>query len=520
MPAPETVQLHTTGGADLGSDRAVARAVVSFTRQSSRRYNRARTSVGGLFVDIYSNALALGCVLAIAGSFVFALREEIAQRDPVRGGLVDGPWQLLPSEILWFLLTYLALTGILTLAKRLGPASVSSSEGSWWLPLPVDRRPMVLPGLIRLLAGVGVMSAAAYLPFSLLTALDRSGAGHFLAAGTFGFLAVIAAGGAVVLQLRTAAGRVWRVGLSLALLPLAGLPSLAPAVWPVLFAGLSAVGVLTYVLPRVGAVAGRELIRGGGVSGHAGASVFFLDVNELRRALAAPPRQASSRRASRLYARPIRRPVSALIRADFVAFLRLHPGVTGPLTWLGACLAVVLADAALPAVVQLLLITIAGCITAAGMGVVARRTALVPELDLLLPFSTSAVMFSRVLMPAAMMAFWMSALTGVFVLIGGGGPMLVLMGALAGLGMGAGTVRAATRPATDWTAPPAETPFGPVPRTQIAALVRGTDVTILSMVPVLLGLYIGGVYPWLIGVQAAVSTGVVLVQLASKSSAQ
>lgn len=520
MPAPETVRLRPAAGEDRDRTLAAARAVVAFTRGSSRRYNRARTSVGGLFVDIYSNTLALACVLAIAGSFVFAVRDEIARRDPVQGGLASDQWQILPADVLWILLTYLALNGLLTVVRRLGPASVSSSEGSWWLPLPVDRRPMVQPGLIRLIAGVGLASAVMYLPFSLLTALDRPPAGHLLAAGTFGLVAVIVVGGAALLQLRASSGRSDPLWPALVLLPLAVLPSLGPALWPALVGFALAIGVLAYSLPRVGAVAGSELVRGGGVSGHAGASVFLLDVNELSRALAARPRQTASMRGAKLYARQGLGPRVAIVRADIVAFLRLHQGVAAPLVWLGVCLALVLADAALPAVVQLLVILVAACITGAGMGVVARRTALVPELDLLLPVSTPVVMLSRTLMPAVAMSAWMAVLTGVLTVVGVGGPGLILLGAVAGLGMGAGSVRAATRPATDWTAPAAETPFGPVPRTQIAALFRGTDATVLAMLPVLLALYIGNVYPWLVGVQVALSAAALLIQMSAKSTSQ
>lgn len=520
MPAPEALQLRPAAGEKGDGTLATARSVVAFTRASSRRYNRARTSIGGLFIDVYSNTLALACVLAIAGSFVFALRDEIARRDPVQGGLADDQWQILPADALWVLLTYLALNGLLTLARRLGPAAVSSSEGSWWLPLPVDRRPMVLPGLIRLIAGVGLGSTVVYLPFSLLTALDRTPAGHALAAGTFGLVAVIVVGGAALLQLRAGSGRSDPLWPALVLLPLAVLPSLGPAVWPLPVALALAIWVLAYSLPRVGAVAGSELVRGGGVSGHAGASVFLLDVNELSRALAARPRLTSSTRGSKLYARRGLGPRAAVVRADIVAFLRLQQGVAAPLLWLCVCLALVLADAALPAVVQLLVIVVAGCATGAGMGVVARRTALVPELDLLLPVSTSVVMLSRTLMPAIAMSAWMAVLTGALTVVGAGGPSLMLLGTVAGLGMGVGSVRAATRPATDWTAPAAETPFGPVPRTQIAALFRGIDVTLVAMVPVLLALYIGAVYPWLVGVQVAISAAVLLMQMAAKPTSQ
>ncbi|CAM3175316.1 hypothetical protein PSET11_00788 [Arthrobacter ulcerisalmonis] len=520
-----------------GAESALAQDVVAFTRAQSRTYNRSLTSLGDAFADIYTSILALGCAAAMAVSLVFALRGEIDGRVPGAGGLVPRSPLELPSTVLWFLMTYAALLGILTVARRLGPIAVTGAQGSWWLPLPVDRGPMVLPTFRRRTVGVGLGSALGYLPFSLLTGLDLTGIAHALAAGTFGAASLVVLGMAALLQHRPTlgapAGRRYldrpalaqpkrdpMVHVRLILVPVALLPRLPgfgwePGVAVLALAALAAALILRVALRRAGTISSAELIRGGAVSGHAGASVFFLDANELLRAMAGEPRPLAARRAAGLYWRPARTPWGALLRADVAAFLRLQPAATVPLVWLAACVALAISDAGLPAPLQLAFVLVAGCAVASGMGTVARRTALLPELDALLPLSPARVRASRMLMPAAALALWMAALTSVLALLGAGGPLLPVLGALAGVGMGAGTLRGATRPAADWTLPPVDTPMGPVPRTQLASLMRGLDATVLSLLPTGLALYLGQALPVLLLAQAVVSGAAVLLVLLS-----
>lgn len=496
---------------------SLARDIVRFTRRSARQYNRARSSARDLFVDVYSNALAGACVVMMVASLVVALRDEIAARSIGETSLVSARWQVLPAGILWMVLTYVVLVGVVLLARRMGPATVSQAEGAWWLPLPIDRRPMVLSSFVRRLIAGGIAASVAYVPFSLLTALDQSPSAHAIAAVTFGGGVVLAVAGAAVLQL-TPASRALRAASIIGLVPVAVLPSLSPVIWPLVLVLVTAMMLVAYVLPRVGNVRGAELQRGGAVSGHAAASIFFIDVNELRRSLAAEPPSGLSGRGSRYYARPTRWAFAAVVRADVVAFLRLQPSPTAALVWLGICASVTLVTPALPVFLQLIIILIAGCVTTAGTGTAARRTAVIPELDALLPISPVLVRCSRTLMPALAMATWSGTLAAALVMLGAGPHSLILIGVLAGLGMGAGAVRAATRPPTDWTTPPVETPFGSVPRDQMSSLLRGMDMTILAMVPFLLALYLGAVHPWLILAQIIASTTAIIVQASTPTA--
>ena len=499
----------------LAQSSELAADVVRFTRRSARRYKRSRTSWGDRFVDAYSWGLGIGVSLTMAASFVLALRTEIAGRAST-GSIIGEQWLLLPEPVLWTSVTFAVLLVISNLARKLGPMTVSGAESTWWLSLPVDRRPMVLPPFFRKVALTAGGSAIIYLPFSLVTAVDRTAVEHILASLTFAGAGTVAVLLSAMQQLGWWSRRTAKITTTAALLACAVLPALSWSLWPPALVAAAAVGLLALVARRAGRVRGEELVRGGAVAGHAGASLFMMDANEVLRALGSGRQRVDGGRAARFYARPTRGPLRALIRADAVAFLRLNPPLAPSILWLAACMATLLVEGGLPEFAQLAVIVIAGCATASGMGTVARKTALVPELDALLPLHPALVRTSRTLMPCLAMALWMTALSGLLVLLGAADPLLMAVGALAGVGMGAGTLRAATRTPPDWTAPPVETPFGPVPRAQLGSLLRGLDVTILATIPLLVALYLGYV-PWsVLLVQAVFSAGIFLVVVLSR----
>jgi hypothetical protein len=506
LPAPDALTLE-----DARQGRLLAADIVRFTRRSARRYQRSRTSWGTRFVDAYSWGLGIAVSLTIAASFVLALRTEIAFRASTANSIIQQQWLVLPEPVLWTSVTFAALLVISNLARKLGPITVNGAQGTWWLTLPVDRRPMVLPTFLRKTAVTTVGSAIIYLPFSAVTTVDRAPVEHLLASLTFGAGAALAVVLAAVQQLGLLGPRRGKAMTTAVLLGCSLLTALWPSPLAAALVGAAAVGLVALVVPRAGQVRGDELLRGGAVAGHTGASLFMMDTNEVLRALGGGQKKLDGGRAARLYGRPAHGPFGALIRADVVAFLRLNPPILPPILWIGACVAILLVDGGLPEFAQLAVIMIAGCATASGMGTVGRKTALVPELDALLPIHPALVRSSRTLMPCAAMALWMTVLSGLLVLLGAANPAVMGVGALAGVGMGAGTLRAATRTPPDWSAPPVETPFGPVPRAQLGSLMRGLDVTILAMIPLMVALYLGYV-PWsVVAVQAVFSAGIFLV---------
>ena len=119
-------------------------------------------------------------------------------------------------------------------------------------------------------------------------------------------------------------------------------------------------------------------------------------------------------------------------------------------------------------------------------------------------------------MPAAVLSWWTALFAGALVLLGIGSIGLVLLGALAGVGFGASAVRAAYRTEPDWTAPPTDTVFGPVPSAQAGTMIRGLDTTLLALVPLLLGLFLGYVPGSLLLAQSGFSAVCVLVVMYSR----
>lgn len=406
----------------------------------------------------------------------------------------------------------------MVIARKLGPAAVSGPEGYWWLGLPLERQPMVAGRLVRRLLQVWAGTSLLYLPFGFVMDLEISVRGQFLAAATFGVGAVCAVLLASLQQARpaprSAAER--RRGmlptlLVLALLSLATV-RVAAGSWVLAITGLSvtvALGLL--VFSRLDRIPGRELIRGGAVSGHSGAAVYLMDLNEVGRALSAEPDGVASARAARWYARGGRTPFGALLRADTAAFLRTRGLWVRPVLVLAVFLVVLLAGGVQPPLVQLGMIAVAVFAAVPALGAVARRTAIMPGLDMLLPLSVSVVKLSRMALPAVALALWAAVLCAVLVLLGAGDPSLIALGALAGVGFGASAVRGAYRVQPDWTAPPIDTPFGPMPSAQAGSMVRGFDTTLLALVPLLLGLFLGYVPGVLLLAQAGFSAVCVLV---------
>ena len=346
-----------------------------------------------------------------------------------------------------------------------------------------------------------------YLPAGFVLDLAADVPGQLRAAGAFGLAAVCAVLVAALRQVgpgpapsippvpRTPLRRLLSGPLPgvllLALLSFVPGQAAAGVLGPAFVALAAVVALGLLVFARLDRIPGRELIRGGAVSGHAGAAVFMMDLNELGRALSAEPDGGASARAAGWYARGGRTALGVLLQADVVAFLRTRGLWLRPVLLLALYVVLLLSGGAQPPLVQLGLIAVTVCAAVPALGGLARRTAIMPGLDMLLPLSPAGVRLSRMAMPAAALVLWTAVLCAVLVLLGAGDPALIALGALAGVGFGASAVRGAYRVQPDWTIPPKETPFGPIPSAQAGSLIRGLDTTLLALVPLLLGLFLG-----------------------------
>lgn len=508
---------------------------VQFTRQASRTFVRSRTRFRDVFVDVYTAVLAVGTIGALATGLVLALRGQVARAwsaGPAGRTLVAPPSFSLPDGAAAAALLFAVLTAVTVLARKLGPAAVTTAEGYWWLNLPLGRGPLVTGRLLRRLGLVWACALLLYLPVGFITDLDAGVPGQFLAAAVFGAAAVIAVLLAALRQIGAGSAGSGGAGAGVGPLgriasgPLPGLLLLAvlsfvprqaaAGQWgPALAALAAAVGLGLITFPRLGSIPARDLIGAGGVSGHAGAALYLMDPNEVGRALSRDYGAVVSTRAGRWYARGARTPFGALLRADAAAFLRTRGLWTRPVALLLLCVALLLAGGTQPPLVQLALIAGTVCAAVPALGALARRTAITPGLDMLLPLSPAMVRLSRMALPAAALAFWSAVFCAVLVLLGAGSPALIALGALAGAGFGASAVRGAYRVQPDWTVPPADTVFGPVPTAQTGAMIRGLDTTLLTLVPLLLGLFLGYVPGMLLLAQAGFSAVCMLVVMYS-----
>ncbi|MBP3036519.1 hypothetical protein J2M53_09680 [Arthrobacter sp. zg-ZUI100] len=510
---------------------------VGYTRHAAKAL-RGRTRLRDVLVDVYSAVLTVGTIGAMAAGLVLALREQVAQAwdaDPGARTLVAAPSFALPDGAAATALLFAALAAIMVLARKLGPAAATTAEGYWWLTLPVARRPLLTGRLRRRLALVWAGASVLYLPVGFITDLHASGPGQFLGAAVFGVAAVNAvllsalrqAGAGPVGSGPAGSGRprselVGRIATGplpglLLLAVLSFVPRQAAAgLWgPALVALASAVALGVVVFPRLETIPAQDLIRAGGVSGHAGAALYLMDANEVGRALSGDSGAVVSTRAARWYARGTRTPFGALLRADTAAFLRTRGWLGRPVMLLMLCALMLVTGGNQPVPLQLALVVVTVFAAVPAAGALARRTAITPGLDVLLPVSASLVRLSRMTLPATLMAVWAAVFLAVLVLLGAGSPELIALGALAGVGFGASAVRGAYRPDPDWTAPPTETVFGPVPSAQTGAMIRGLDTTLLALVPLLLGLFLGYAPGVLLLAQAGFSLACLLVVMFS-----
>lgn len=492
-----------------------------FTTAAARAYNRRNTTSSVLFIDLYNAVLAIAVALALSGSTVYALRGQLVMAaTDGRQSPVDERWAVIPPAVLLAGCSVGGLLALLIFARRLGPVSVGRVESHWWLPLPVARRPLVAAPFVKGLAMLAVAASVAYVPVSMLTLLEIPVAGHFAGAVVFGVLAAAAVLLAAVMQLEMGRRRRTRLAV-IVLLPASILPLAAASgqLWPLAPALAITIGVWWYVSPGLGTIPAAELTRGGAVTGHAKSAAALIDSNELVQALGAGSTAAGTagRATKQLFAARPRSAAGALLQADVAAFLRVRRWWLPLVLWLLPPIAVLLAQVAIPTVLQLGVLLVAAGGAASSVGTVARRTAVVPGLDKLLPLGKAAVASVRMAVPAATLMSWMAVLTAILAFFGIADWRLVLLGAIAGAGLAGSTLRSAYRPVPDWSQPPVETPFGPVPQTQLSALASGVDVLVISMVPLLLAVYLGQVTILILAIQAAASAVAWIAGIASLS---
>lgn len=512
-------------GAVTGFDPA------AFTRRTSRRH-RTR-SVASALLDGYTAVLSVGVAGLFGYGLLTALNHRLGAVTVVRP-VTDPAAAVVPAVTCLPLLGLVLTTVVFAAALRLGPVGPDRAQLAWWMWAPVPR-----VGMLARLAASRVLAAAAVGALVLLPVLAvvTLGPGLVLGSVSGGLLAALAAEVAVAAQ---AAGRVRRSctvaagsgvatatiaaalvvcgWLSPSAVPvLASVLTVAPtgwfvlaaegAVWPPVVLAAAAVAVWLGMHRRLGTITTGELARSSGAAQMLQLWMFTGGADDLVRT--APRAVASTVRARRWIGR-VRSAAGALLAADAVGALRQRGGwvhaVLPAVAWAPAF--IVGANGVAPVALALVIAALAG------MGAAARTVwacAAMTELDGLLPLSAARTRQLHAVVPALLLAGTMTVLCTGLVLLGAADPGLIVLGALAGPGLGACAVRSAYRPPVDFSAPPIPTPFGYLPSAALATMSQGPDLAAVVLVPLLVALLIGGTAPLLIGAQAVVVLAVVIV---------
>ncbi|GGC90338.1 hypothetical protein GCM10011512_16580 [Tersicoccus solisilvae] len=503
----------------------------AFTRRAARRH-RDR-SVASAVLDGYTAVLSVGVAGLFGYGLLTALNQQLGAVTVLRP-VTDEAAAVLPAGACLPLLGLIVTAAVLDAALRLGPIGPDRAQLTWWLWAPVPRAGMLARlGASRVLAA-GAVGALGLLPVLAILTL---GPGLMLGSVSGGLLAAIAAEVAVAAQAAGHVRRMRRVAAGLGvvtasvavalvlcgwLLPaavpvIAHVLTVAPTGWFVIAAGGAAwpPGALAAVVValwlglhrRLGTIATGELARGGGAMQMLQLWAVTGGADDLVRA--GPRAVASTVRAHRWIGR-VRTAAGALLAADAISTVRqrgwwVYP-VLPALAWSPVFVAG--ANGVVPISLALVVAALAGMDVAART---VRACAAMTELDGLLPLSAARIRQLHAVVPALLLAGMMTVWCAGLVLLGAANPGLIVLGALAGVGLGACAVRSAYRPPVDFSAPPIPSPFGYLPSSALATMSQGPDLAVVVLVPVVVALLIGAAAPLLLGAQAVVVLVVVLI---------
>ncbi len=460
------------------------RAIRRFTAQAAR--SRAGATLGSLLGSVYytvvSVAIAAGCAAGVAQT--------------MRGSLPPAPDVAPPQGLSVPALVALVLLGaagvLVSLAGRLGPVGAGGAEAAWWLGLPVDRSGLLRPAARRIALAAAVAGAlvvglleASLLGTGAVSIVRSAVTGGLAAAAAVLLTAVVQSLGvarrrtALAGDLLLAAAGALAAGLALAGVHVDSLPS---PPWPVAAAVLVVTAGLAWLVDRrLDRIPARTLREGGSVATHAVGAVVSLDSRELGRALAVGTAAPARRHIGRL--RLARGPASALVAAD-VALLRRSPRHVVQLVL--AALLPVLATVVpqLAGVASVLVAVLAGgAVAASATAEGARNGEMAPVLDRLLPLSARAVRRLRMVVPFAAAVVWSLAVFAALARWSGTPAGWLALGLAGAPVWAAAAVRAAYRPAPDWTKPLVATPMGALPSGVAGVVARGPDLVVLCLLP-------------------------------------
>jgi hypothetical protein len=440
-----------------------------------------------LYVQLLT--LGVGLVYAIGGLNGFTeaakhgfgghLLSEHFSVVPVGFGLVAG-FGLLGLAAYW-------------VAGRLGPLAIAANQRHWWYSLAINREPLLARGLRRAVGAAAFVGAVATVPVAIV-----SGSGAVVFAGRI--FAGALTGAAILVVAALAQTRMAAAGDRNPARRQVRAPSRmwagVPAVLGVMLFGTLQGGWLFAAAPavvlaaaafglrnRLSSVRTASLLKAGAARGHVQAALTLMDTGELSASLAS----GGKRSRVRLPGTP-RTPAGTLLHAEATVLARQPARLW---RW-GLGLAVVPLTGLIQTFdspVILLPVLLAAAIfssTAAAGPLWQLRMA--PSLDALLPISKQASRWVHVALPVLLMSVWTSAVAGFFVLAGGFRPELLVVGAAAGGGLGAGMLRRAFRQPEDLTKLVYLMQLGRSGPAMLGTRIRGYVLSLLALAPLALGM--------------------------------
>ncbi|WP_394940634.1 DUF6297 family protein [Psychromicrobium sp. YIM B11713] len=499
--------------------------------------SRQTVGFGSLFGEIYTTVFGIVVLLVASYSLVGGIRtsylsSQVAGNQPTETNLLIRQLDpLVPGPVAWAVVLLAAIAGTLLLVNRLGPAHLDTPQTQWLLPLPVSRRSLLRPSVLRsavILTALGAVAGAALaiLESSELNATTiglavASTAGLFLCGFSLAQLAQNVARGNLLFRLALA------VLGCLALLSLAatlGLPLLGnwllvlPSSWPVLASAghywaalLLPLGVVLLVFAARGlpTVSTKSLREHSARASLVRSSIVSMDSAALSSSLGSG--ETTGDRHSRRSLLVASSPGAVLVRADAVRYLR-HPG---RIAWVFA-LAVIPAigrafiggSSSWPVVVLLL---ICGLLATSSVSSPYKLNAINPVLDDLLPLDPGTVRKLHAVMPGFILLLWAALAFGLLWLSGAGSLTLFITGVIAGPALAGAALRGAFKKPADWSQPAIATPGGALPAGVAAQFLAGPDLAAIVLAPSLISLIAGSTVNLLLPLQFALSAIVLLV---------
>lgn len=451
---------------------------------------RAGRGLGSVLSDVWYAVVTVGLCTA----FVTGIAQSLRDAAPDAGETTVA----LTGELPGALVAVAALGALLSLAGRLGPVGLGGGGAAWWLPMPIDRRGLLRPTVVRWPL-VAAATGLVLVPL-LVTMVGGTGSvGLVLRWAAFGaavFGAAVA--GAEVAQVHPRGSR-WVAAAGEALLLVTALAFAAIALlglatdgwalgagwWAAVPLVLLAVAGTVVAERRTPELSGARLRAQGSLGDRAQVAVLSLDLRELGHALSASTGRAR-RRSVRLRAGGPRR---AIVLADLMLLVRSpRPLVQIVVATLFAVAAgkIALTSGGLALYGVWLLTGFWAASSAAGG---ARQADMAPVLDRLLPLSARDARLVRGVVPLLAAVVWAVPTFAVHASRTGETGWLLVAPAWA-LVVAAAAVRAAYRPAPRWTASTVSSPMGGVPPT--GGMFKGLDVALVGTLPTAVAAFLGG----------------------------